>query len=743
MKSLGVVLVVCWTLASPPATAIEDPWDEPTWVAQGGGWSGPPFNATPPAGRGICLRQATSFVSSADHLPGWALHMLSSSSELRDGLAGAFPPPLGPFSGCPSHSPPSSDFLGAVGKYCVANVTLVGPQIDNSTGRHLLARPLVENYLLSFCAEAACSSSALSDALGDFFNRSMASDLDAGTTVNLIQCKTWRREQPMHAPEIAAVCFIVFFGLMVIIGTCYEGFGRAKPRDNNGAWSRILLSFSLLTNAPKLIAASTNDGTMNCLFGLKFFSICWIIFGHTFYNTIMLPLTNPYYFAQLPKQWIRMLVYNESVAVDTFLLISGLLLAIVFLRERDRGVSFNPILFYLHRILRLTPPYAVVVFFYATLLYRLGSGPAWDTLVGYNAKTCRLNWWTNLLYVNNYVKIEEPCMDHSWYLAVDTQLYFVSPVVLLLMYRSRVFRLFVYPILVVVAALVPFSITAAFKLPAAMFVNGPPEDVTRVFTHVYMPAYARAGPYLVGVGLGFFLHYNHKRPLLLPKYVVALGWTFSTASLLTVIFGVYGLMQVDHVYNVWESSFYAGFHRTAWALALSWVIFACMHGYAGAVNSILSWSFLTPFARLTYCMYLSHYIIILYFAGSTRTSVYLSVNEVVRNFFGNLVIVVFVSMALSLTFEFPFVGISKAFIKREGRPRRTVDIGNQPDDSGTIAAPRDKGEVSPEYSCSGANADHPMFPDVEKGSKEETRSLGDRASNTKHAYSNSAYESTP
>lgn len=55
--------------------------------------------------------------------------------------------------------------------------------------------------------------------------------------------------------------------------------------------------------------------------------------------------------------------------------------------------------------IRLTPAYAMMIGFYATLFYKFGTGPYWDTWVGSNKDFCRKNWWTNLLYVNNYVNV--------------------------------------------------------------------------------------------------------------------------------------------------------------------------------------------------------------------------------------------------------------------------------------------------------------------------------------------------
>ena len=51
---------------------------------------------------------------------------------------------------------------------------------------------------------------------------------------------------------------------------------------------------------------------------------------------------------------------------------------------------------------------------------------------------------------------------------------------------------------------------------------------------------------------------------------------------------------------------YGGFHRLAWALALSWVILACIKGAGGPVNTILSWPAWVPLARMSFAIYLVH-----------------------------------------------------------------------------------------------------------------------------------------
>lgn len=48
--------------------------------------------------------------------------------------------------------------------------------------------------------------------------------------------------------------------------------------------------------------------------------------------------------------------------------------------------------------------YAIILGFIATLLVHVGTGPHWQ-IVRDMGDSCKSNWWTNLLYVNNYKSV--------------------------------------------------------------------------------------------------------------------------------------------------------------------------------------------------------------------------------------------------------------------------------------------------------------------------------------------------
>ncbi len=93
--------------------------------------------------------------------------------------------------------------------------------------------------------------------------------------------------------------------------------------------------------------------------------------------------------------------------MDTFFLMSGMLATYNILKMLDNtNGKFNILMFYVHRYIRLTPTYAILVGISATLVSYAGNGPLWF-LIEAAEENCRKNWWTNLLYINNLYKTDQ------------------------------------------------------------------------------------------------------------------------------------------------------------------------------------------------------------------------------------------------------------------------------------------------------------------------------------------------
>jgi peptidoglycan/LPS O-acetylase OafA/YrhL len=150
--------------------------------------------------------------------------------------------------------------------------------------------------------------------------------------------------------------------------------------------------------------------------------------------------------------------------VDTFFFLSGFLATWQML---EKVVGANPWKFVkgvlIHRYLRLTPLYFMVLMVYIYLFPVIGNGDHFGTGADMHRRLqasegpgtpvedfCQKYWWTNILYISNFYpnqlgaqangpngEAELGCMVQTWYISCDMQLFLVTLVAVML-YRVSV-----------------------------------------------------------------------------------------------------------------------------------------------------------------------------------------------------------------------------------------------------------------------------------------------------------------
>nr|CAH7737193.1 unnamed protein product [Callosobruchus chinensis] len=170
-------------------------------------------------------------------------------------------------------------------------------------------------------------------------------------------------------------------------------FSIAEPKP-------LLLVYSVYSNGKKIL--ETKPSELSCVNGIKFFSMVWVVYGHTFCAYAAGPLVNVLDAIAYIDTLKAMIVHAGVFAVDTFFCLSGLLLTYTFMKTVNKLNKFNLLSFYLHRYLRLTPALIILIFSTTTILEYLGSGPRWDMGVQYWKRPCTERWWSSLLYIQNY-----------------------------------------------------------------------------------------------------------------------------------------------------------------------------------------------------------------------------------------------------------------------------------------------------------------------------------------------------
>nr|CAD7427092.1 unnamed protein product [Timema monikensis] len=466
--------------------------------------------------------------------------------------------------------------------------------------------------------------------------------------------------------------------------------------------------FSLPRNLNDLLSVMLPGYTMSSVHGLRFLTAMWVLLLARYRVDLRLPavIARDDILDQLRDDWtVRPITSARDLAADTFFLLSGMLTCYVFFKDRAVDEKFRKLTllkFYLYRYVRISCVYAVCIGVSTTLMYQLGSGAMWSSVAGKARERCRIGWWTNLVYVNNFVGStpSQQCLPQSWWLAADMQLFLLSPLILYPLWKWPRYGRTQLLALLLVSVAVPFWYTYTAAIYEADKARLDPTD--EIFFSDEMAFYLRITPYLMGICLGYVLHCT-KCPsnltIMLPQEkpppvhptetrtsisptsavelntssalanyatepLVLLGWIISTCSSLIIVYLNQMFPRRDYPLG---ASFYASFRTSGWAISIAWIIFACERGYGGYAKIIMSWRGFQPLGKLSYCMFLVGDLLFLYQRGSVRAPQYLTHFTQIERALGDALILLCISTVFYLSFELPFINLCRCFLKPEGR----------------------------------------------------------------------------
>ncbi|KAI1290318.1 Nose resistant to fluoxetine protein 6 [Halotydeus destructor] len=438
------------------------------------------------------------------------------------------------------------------------------------------------------------------------------------------------------------------------------------PQQQSSVFVVTMKSFSLRHNLDKLLSVKKAKNEISCVHGIRFLSMCWIIMGHTYMFPIMMIENLVDTFKDIDNLAFYT-VTNGSFAVDSFFMLSGFLLSYLFFLEckRTNGDSIKTIKFWLkyvfHRIWRLTPVYALILWIDASVAHYASSGPYWD--YGDQATSertiCAAHWWQNLVYVNNFENVTTQCMAWSWYLANDMQFYLVSPLFLI--------GLWIFPVVgfVLIASVIAGSSVATFLLS---YYNNitigfrfettvTQQKIMDYFDVIYMKPYCRIGAYLVGIIVGYLIsEYSHKKYTIRRSRITA-GYIAATALILLPLYGSY------HVeFTQVTSALYNSLSRVSWATGLALFLYLAVTTN-GWVDQFLSLPLWIPLSRLTFIAYLIHPILINLFYRSSQKGIMFSHLDMMTYFAGGLTWVYVTAFLMFLLVESPLVSLERSLCR--------------------------------------------------------------------------------
>ncbi|CAH1111035.1 unnamed protein product [Psylliodes chrysocephalus] len=639
-----------------------------------------------------CINDTASILLAISKREKWALELLDSFPKFPESILYGNFYQLGNFDECieaKSSVKTENDISKntITGQYCLADIHFsrkLETKVRTKRSMENMAleknRGLFEGNVIhwSICLPSSCGPKDAAILVNEIFFSSVKHFEIISVDVDPKNCET-EKKLPITTSEIIYGSVLGIFLMFTLLATFIHVWHLKKIRRSamynvdelrqkqSSILKEAVICFSVINTTARFFHTKPNDLNLESICGVKFISMVTIIAGHSLIFFFGGPIANKKFFTEVSTRVEHAIFINSPIIVDTFLLLSGFLMCRLLLIELDkRKGKMNFLLLYIARYIRLTPAYAVVLGLYTTFLYRMGSGPFWESRIGVEKERCEKSWWLNLLYVNNYVGTDDLCMFQSWYLAVDYHLFIVAPFIIYPLWKKPRLGETILLFCTITSVVVPFWITYKGKLDPTVMAY-PPEvsDLASnfYFVNYYIKTHMRISSYCIGLFYAYLVHKIQRSMIKLSTLVITIGWIFAIICGMASMFSIVIFYDPEHSVNIIENAMYASLHRVSWSLAIGWILLVCITDNAGFINKFLSHKFFIPASRLTYCAYLANGLVEIYSAGIVRQPMYMSIFELSCKTCGHIVLTFALAFVLCIFFESPIHGMEKILLK--------------------------------------------------------------------------------
>ncbi|XP_037723685.1 nose resistant to fluoxetine protein 6-like [Drosophila subpulchrella] len=601
----------------------------------------------------LCLSDLAALVAGLQSGQYWALKMFDAWGSVPSGLLTGNTYDLGNFDECLNIKKETSLGRTIQGKYCFLSVSPAKILGVNTT--------TLRTFKTATCLPATCSAAQMNTFVGQTVKQLLNVSIPStAMSISDSSCQTSESE-PWDGLTIFMIVILSFMGSLVALFTLWD-YCLVKNQDQLPA---IVKVFSARANSRalfRIVQPNSNPNVIDCLNGIRCLSLVWVVFCHQYVMTLLAANINLFHAYSWEESAYASFILHGFFSVDSFFVLGGLLVALITLRMMDRTKGkLNVPLMYLHRIIRIVPLLAMAIVVSLRLMPMITSGPLFSR--GYTQKAmCERSWYWTLLFVNNYTN--DRCLGHTWYLSVDMQMFLISPILLIAVYKwGKKAAAGIFVLIVLLSGC----------LFATMVVNDYSLLMKRyslkAAKYLYYPTHTHAMPWLVGFLFGYFLHLNRAKKFQLSWLAVWSGWILCLAMIFTSIFALYPAAQWSSpTLPIVSEAFYYTLTRVGFPMAVCWVIFACMQGFGGLANSFLSSPLWQPLSRLSYSVYMWHMFIQEVNARSMRTNSYFSDYRTMLNFWSTFGITVCFAYVMHLLIEAPFGGLGNFLVPKRRNP---------------------------------------------------------------------------
>ncbi|XP_033228277.1 O-acyltransferase like protein-like [Belonocnema kinseyi] len=615
-----------------------------------------------------CKRDADIFQRELNKFTLWAFKMYDATAKMPSGLLNGNVNQLGDFDECLG----VEGSEGIRGKYCLAYLQL---DVDQSRpDLKYLHRLLHSHYAFrsnmtdpghrvprystinwAICTPAACSHHDVESSLRHTIAKySPQTGIKISVKVDREMCQVQRTKPLPRETIIVSLFFLGIVAFSVVAGICdhYD-----IPTND------VIHAFSLKRNLLKLFSLERQEGDIGSLHGVRALNALMLVLAHKCMAIFFGAYTNRTEMSEfLGKPW-TVLGRAASLYTDPFIMLSGLLTTYSFIGRLNRSGNLNIANEYLSRLMRLVPTLGALILFCTYVMPFIGSGPQWNLVVTHHADICKKTWWRNFLFIHNYFGFENMCLTHTHHLGIDTQLFALSPLMVILLFKRPKLGATVLTATAVYSTFLRYYVTYHRRLNNYVFFGTSIRQLFDTANFSYILPSHRLTVYIMGIFLGYLLR-NYPKGFKLNQKLSYIGWTVSSLLCLAAFIGPAPMGAIDYIYNPTHAATYNAFAPIGWCALFGWMAFLSHTGNTnGWLSKFFSWKGFLITTRLSYAIYLTQFPVFFYNVGQTRAAEHYAFIRILFNF-KELFWIFLASAILTLLFDMPFQNIKTVLLKK-------------------------------------------------------------------------------
>ncbi|XP_015434936.1 PREDICTED: nose resistant to fluoxetine protein 6-like [Dufourea novaeangliae] len=531
-----------------------------------------------------CKRHAEIFHQELAKFTLWALKMYDATAKMPSGLLNGNVNQFGDFDECIG----IQGSEGIQGQYCLTylQLTVDESRLDlrhihrllhshyafrsNITDPgHRVPRFSIINW--GVCTPATCTAKDVETAVRDVLTRyTSQTGIKVTVKVNEEMCQVKRKELPKET-MYASLFFMTILAL-TIVAAYYDHYKIPA--------SELLLSFSLKRNFKKLVSLERGQNDIATLHGIRAINALMLLLAHKSMALFFNPYTNRTEMSEyLGKPW-TVIGRAASLYTDPFIMLSGLLTSYCFVGKLRRTGNLNVKDEYISRLIRLVPSLAALMVLCTYVIPYVGSGPQWNLVVTEHANICKRTWWRNFLFIHNYFGFESMCLTHTHHLGIDTQLFILSPMMVLLLYKTPKTGTIILTLCAVFSTLLRYFVTHFKQLNNYVFFGTSIKQLFDTADFSYTLPSHRLTVYIIGVLVGYLLRYL-PRDYKINRVTLYAGWILCIIMFCCAFFGPARMGSIDYIYDPLHAALYNAFAPIGWCALFAWV--TIMH-HSGNTN---------------------------------------------------------------------------------------------------------------------------------------------------------------